>query len=430
VTSFTRATVRFTNKLWEPLYFKQMTIEQTSFHPDPMPARINPRSTVELVFESNGNFDTEATFVYGTESANRWFEASVNLCVGAVLDNTFAGTLAGPDASRYNLKVDGPSEHNHVSVDVSIDNDGPGPFVAPRYATNDLLLPGLIGSPGGWYSEQHGIDLGTGHTDSIWFARRADGALIVNAKSHSSGPVSAWAVVEQCPSLIVGSPQLLVWPGDSWDTTRFRLFVTGIEGQVYAARVDSGDYAQVGLFSSFAPVPGATTSFGPAAASWQPGRLDLAVTADDGTVLHTWSTDDGEFHSWENIAGSLAGPPSMTTWGPERLDLVGRSPDLHALAHGWYSATSGFQWETLPARLDGNPSISSGGIEKLCVIASAESGDFTLIDYDRGWGRWIFAPLRCSSDPLANPKFSPWSVQVATRGPLGNYQIDEVAYPA
>jgi hypothetical protein len=71
-----------------------------------------------------------------------------------------------------------------------------------------------------------------------------------------------------------------------------------------------------------------------AVCSWGPGRLDVFTFAKGQATWH--KVFDGQWHPWENLAGTTVSAPAAMTWGPGQMEVYQIGTD-DAVWHKWYS---------------------------------------------------------------------------------------------
>ena len=125
-----------------------------------------------------------------------------------------------------------------------------------------------------------------------------------------------------------------------------------------------------------------TTS--PAAASWQPNRLDVFAGGSDNSLWHIW-WDGSRWSSWESLGGNLTSGPAAVSWGPNRIDVFARGRD-NTLWHIWWDGNRWSSWESLGGVLTSGPAVSSKRPNHLDVFVKGTND--TL--YKRTWNgsRW------------------------------------------
>lgn len=99
-------------------------------------------------------------------------------------------------------------------------------------------------------------------------------------------------------------------------------FVRGLDNALWSA------VAVNGVFDPFTQIPGGALA-GPAAVSWDGGRIDLFVVGGGSALMHTWTQVDGAgrpttWAPYESLGGVLTSAPSAASNGPGRLIVTGR----------------------------------------------------------------------------------------------------------
>ena len=119
------------------------------------------------------------------------------------------------------------------------------------------------------------------------------------------------------------------------------------------------------------------------AVSWGRNRIDVYVGPfADGSLGHKYFDGSGWFPSvnYENIGGSLKGPPLAISWGPNRNDVfaVGRDNQLwHKSLDGSTWGPSLSEWQNLGGNLSSNYPLAavSRSADHLDVFGVREEGD-------------------------------------------------------
>ena len=165
--------------------------------------------------------------------------------------------------------------------------------------------------------------------------------------------------------------------------------------------------------------PATTQASGPigvTAVSWGYDRVDVyAGPFADGSLGHKyWNglfRDDGDPWHWyplddyENIGGSLKGPPLAISWGPDRNDIfaVGRDNQL------WHKALIGSTWDPSPSEwhnLGGNLSskyplaAASRGVDRLDVFGVREENDGGKSLWHKSWNGSSWLPSELGFEQL------------------------------
>ena len=94
---------------------------------------------------------------------------------------------------------------------------------------------------------------------------------------------------------------------------------------------------------------GGTLTTAPAAASWQPNRLDVFAGGTGDSLYHIW-WDGQRWSSWESLGGVLTSAPAAVSWGPNRIDVFARGTD-NALWHIWWDGNRWRRWERIGGEL-------------------------------------------------------------------------------
>ena len=132
--------------------------------------------------------------------------------------------------------------------------------------------------------------------------------------------------------------------------------------------------------------------FGPAAASWGSGRIDIFVIGSSKTLVHRYYFNG--WSAWEDLGGTWTSEPAVAVWELNRLDVFVRGTDnaLHHLA--WFGAAwSG--WENLGGTLNGGPAVASWGANRLDVFTRGNDNSLYHIWFDgKTWSAWEEALLQ------------------------------------
>lgn len=129
----------------------------------------------------------------------------------------------------------------------------------------------------------------------------------------------------------------------------------------------------------------------PAAASWQPGRLDVFARSQDNRLIQ--KTYEGSWTQWQEPKlkssakiPTLIDAPATVSWGPNRIDCFVRGIDSR-MYHLWY----GNGWldiESFDGIITSAPTAASWASGRLDVFALSQNGRLTHKFYDSGWKPW------------------------------------------
>jgi hypothetical protein len=250
-------------------------------------------------------------------------------------------------------------------------NLGAGPGI------HKLTAPAAVSLTPGW------LDVfAIGSDDLLWHRSFRDGEW---AQWHNHGgndlldlrrgvSVASWGPGHRLHFVAIGKDSALWWTPDGWNTGWQRL----------------GGYWQSG----------------PAAVSWEPGRLDVFVMAYE-ELFHTWY-GGGKWHHWGGSLYSLkvGSRPAAASWGPDRLDVVflgsprlaeepvqvatswydggGHWYDwlLGGSEDGWHAAALGGDWAP------DTPGVASWAPGRLDIFAIGRSNHLYTVRYDGDWHQW------------------------------------------
>ena len=202
----------------------------------------------------------------------------------------------------------------------------------------------------------------------------------------------------------------------SWGRGRLDVVVTGEDGLVYHRYYAANASGPAEGWEAYPALPGNHRAVGPpAVASWGYGRLDFAVTGDDGLVYHRYYCEPhdilletatfltnplayalkaelnprgyyGPAEGWEAYPAlpgghRVVGPPAISSWGDGRLDFVVTGDD-GLVYHRYYAANAygpAEGWEAYPAlpgghRVVGPPAVASWGDGRLDFVAIGDDG--------------------------------------------------------
>lgn len=139
----------------------------------------------------------------------------------------------------------------------------------------------------------------------------------------------------------------------------------------------------------------------PAAASWEPGRLDVFARGTDNLLWHRWYTA-GRWSAWEKFGGTITSAPTVAAWGPGRLDVFARGAG-DALYHKWFVSGQGwYAWQNLGGVISSSPSATSWGARRLDVFArGGGNGIYHKRFTGTAWTSWARLGGTATSQPAA-----------------------------
>lgn len=153
----------------------------------------------------------------------------------------------------------------------------------------------------------------------------------------------------------------------------------------------------------------------PAAASWQPNRLDVFAGGRDNALWHIWWSGNN-WSSWESLGGVLTSAPAAVSWGPNRIDVFGRGTD-NALWHIWWDGNRWSSWESLGGVLTSGPAVSSKRPNHLDVFARGTNNNLYKRTWNGSrWENWENLGGNIDSDPAAI-SWGPNRTDLFARGP-------------
>ena len=143
------------------------------------------------------------------------------------------------------------------------------------------------------------------------------------------------------------SPAAVSWPFASY--LREDVFVRGSNGALYWKYYQSGWSGWHNLGGQLA------SGTGPAACSWNAGRLDVFVEGTNGALWHKWTTNSGATWSgWESLGGKLTASPAATWWvgGPTNhsIQVFVRGSD-GAVWQKYWNGSVWSSWHSLGGQL-------------------------------------------------------------------------------
>jgi hypothetical protein len=159
---------------------------------------------------------------------------------------------------------------------------------------------------------------------------------------------------------------------------------------------------------------GGVLTTAPAAASWQPNRLDVFAGGTDNSLNHTW-WDGRAWSGWESLGGELTSAPAAVSWEPNRIDAFARGTD-NALWHIWWDGQRWSNWESLGGVLTSSPGVSSWQPNRFDVFARGTDNGLWHKWWDgRTWSGWESLGGVLTSGPAVSSK-GPNSLDVFVKG--------------
>ncbi len=183
----------------------------------------------------------------------------------------------------------------------------------------------------------------------------------------------------------------------------------GTSPETFAWKVDSPALPAVSPQWSEWESLGGSFSFGPGAASWASGRLDVFGVGADKALYHKWF--DNTWSEWESLGGTCELEPAAVSWGNGRIDcftgfLSGTrpAPVRRALQHKWFDNGRWSDWEGLGGDHNTGPGAASWGSGRLDVFGLGNSMQLfhkwfdngIWSDWERLGGTWTSAPAAVS----------------------------------
>lgn len=138
------------------------------------------------------------------------------------------------------------------------------------------------------------------------------------------------------------------------------IFVRGTDNQLWYRMIPVNHSWPTFPYTQWTPLGGVLTS-APAAASWQPGRIDVFARSTNNTLSHRVFIEGSGWFQWEDLGGELTSGPTVASWGPNRLDVFARGTDA-ALWHKFW-ANGWSNWSSLGGGIapDAAPAATSVG---------------------------------------------------------------------
>jgi hypothetical protein len=109
----------------------------------------------------------------------------------------------------------------------------------------------------------------------------------------------------------------------------------------------------------------------PAAASWEPNRLDIFARGQNQALWHLY-WNGARWSAWEDLGGILTTGPGAVSWGPNRIDVFGRGQN-QALWHIYWDGIRWSAWEDLGGIITSEPAAASWQANRLDVFARGQN---------------------------------------------------------
>src|SRR5699024_3117652 len=160
-----------------------------------------------------------------------------------------------------------------------------------------------------------------------------------------------------------------------------------------------GDARPDGRWSGWESL-GGTIASAPAAASWQPNRLDVFARGTDNALWHIW-WNGRSWSGWESLGGNITSAPAAVSWGPNRIDVFARGTD-DALWHIWWNGNNWSEWEGLGGPTTSAPPVPSRRSNQLDVFARGTDNALWKRTWNGNrWEDWQSLGGNIASEPAA-----------------------------
>jgi len=131
--------------------------------------------------------------------------------------------------------------------------------------------------------------------------------------------------------------------------------------------------------------------------SWAPYRVDCFARNPQGTLLHSYSEDEGfSYTAWQDLGNpgggvTVVGSPAAASLRPDSIDCFVRCSDhtLHQLT--W----NGFVWSWhpwpatgVPVKVSGDPAVAVRGPILIDVFVEVLAKEIVQFKFDPGRGAW------------------------------------------
>lgn len=139
----------------------------------------------------------------------------------------------------------------------------------------------------------------------------------------------------------------------------------------------------------------------PAAASWEPNRLDIFARGQNQALWHLY-WNGARWSAWEDLGGILTTGPGAVSWGPNRIDVFGRGQN-QSLWHKYWDGTRWSAWEDLGGgQITSAPAAASTGVNRLEVFARGPRNELLFRTWNgTQWSGWRSLGGMLTSAPTA-----------------------------
>jgi RHS repeat-associated protein len=172
----------------------------------------------------------------------------------------------------------------------------------------------------------------------------------------------------------------------SWEPGRIDMFIRGCDNLLYTKVLTNGTWSAnyAGLGST-----GMTSS--PSATSWAPGRLDVVARGPSSELMHRWYTPGTGWSDFGSLGGCIAHAPTMSTWGYDRLNIYVIACDSPASfierywAPGWtnYTQLSGEKGISVAPQSISTPD------KKIQIVVRSATGALRYTQFNgTSWEDW------------------------------------------
>lgn len=231
----------------------------------------------------------------------------------------------------------------------------------------------------------------------------------------------------------VGAPEAV-----SWDSSRLDVLARGEDGNLWLkSRVDATWIPSQTTWAAMGAPAGANIAAKPSVASWQPGRLDIFVSATDGNVYikswtgSAWVPSQLGWNSMGAPAGKVLGAPQVVSWGPNRLDVFARGVDGQLYIKSWVGDSwvpSQLGWNSLAAPPGGfvpkQPRIVSWSANRLDIFASGTDDNV----YIKSWTGSSWVPSQLGWASLAESTSAPVDGSLPLKGRVATDAVEMLPF--
>ncbi|HNU80070.1 MAG TPA: sialidase, partial [Bacillota bacterium] len=152
----------------------------------------------------------------------------------------------------------------------------------------------------------------------------------------------------------------------------------------------------------------------PAAASWQPNRLDVFARGQNQALWHVY-WNGARWSAWEDLGGILTTGPGAVSWGTNRIDVFARGQN-QALWHIYWDGIRWSAWEDLGGIITSEPAAASWQANRLDVFARGQNQSLWHKYWDGiRWSEWEDLGGVLTSAPAA-VSWGPNRIDVFGRG--------------